>query len=108
MKESLLQKDVCQFLDCYRYCYWRNYVGPIIRHTGVMTKNPMAGLPDIIGTLKNGSGRMFAIELKSSIGKLSMKQKWWLNRLQESGVPVLVATELHEVIDFLTVIEKKV
>lgn len=95
MKESDLQKVVCQYLELRQICFWRNYIGPIIRHNGIMTKNPMAGLPDIIGVLKNG--RMFAIELKSQKGRLSEAQKKWIAMLVANNVICIVATSLNDV-----------
>ena len=62
----------------------------------------MAGLPDVIGVLKNQRGRMFAIEIKNDVGKLSEKQEMWIRRLEHSGALVIVTRDLDQVIDVLT------
>jgi hypothetical protein len=107
MKESVLQSMVYQYLSLKNYCFWRNYVGPIIRHEGVYTKNEMAGLPDIIGVLNNVPGQMFAIELKSDTGKLSAKQALWMLKLKKAGVTYIVANDFQIVVDTLNLIDRK-
>jgi hypothetical protein len=48
------------------------------------------GLPDIIGCY---NGRTFVIEVKSAIGRLSVKQQIMLSRIELSGGLVIVAKE---------------
>lgn len=62
----------------------------------------MAGLPDVIGVLKNQRGRMFAIEIKNEVGKLSDKQETWIRRLESAGALVIVTRDIDQVIDVLT------
>ncbi len=99
MNERDLQKAITQYLELRQIVFWRNYVGPVIRHDGVMTKNPMAGLPDIIGILSQG--RMLAIEIKSSRGKLSDRQKIWRDKIERAGAIYVLAYELQDVINAL-------
>ncbi len=99
MKESEIQKQIIKYLELKKYCFWRNYVGPILRGpTKRRSPNPMAGLPDIIGVLKS-SPRMFVIEVKTKTGKLSEKQVVWLDKLNKAGALCIVARTVAEVID---------
>ena len=104
-KESEIQHAVLEWLNARGYCVWRNYVGPRIINVGPkkhFSPSPMAGLPDVIGVLKNQRGRMFAIEIKNDVGKLSEKQEMWIRRLEHSGALVIVTRDLDQVIDVLT------
>jgi len=67
----------------------------------------MAGLPDIVGVMNRQPGRMFAIEIKSAKGVLSEKQEYWIRRLEDAGVLVIVTRTLEQVIDVLTKEESK-
>jgi hypothetical protein len=106
MAERDVQKAICQYLDVKKYCYWRNYVGPIIRHDGVFTKNQMSGLPDIIGILNSKPGQMFAIEVKSKQGRLSKKQEAWAEALKKAGVAYIVANNVDIVMNTLEAIDR--
>lgn len=101
MKESDIQKSILQWLEIKQYCHWRNFVGPVVHRGNNFAKNPMAGLPDIIGVMKNRPGVMFAIEVKAEDGRLSDKQKEWLGDLTKAGVLAFVAYDLQTVIDAL-------
>ena len=106
MKESEIQSQIIRYLDAKGYIYWRNYVGPIIRGRGkFMSKNPMAGLPDIIAFLKTHH-RMVGIEVKTETGKLSEKQVMWLAKLKEAGCLCIVARSVKDVMDALETHEK--
>ena len=65
-----------------------------------MSKNPMAGLPDILGFL-NTRHAMFCIEVKTKTGKLSDKQKIWQEKLERAGCIYIVATEVLDVMKML-------
>lgn len=97
-KESDLQKLILDWLNINRYCAWRNYVGAVIRKNGIFSPNPAKGIPDILGILKNGSGRMFAIEVKSAKGRISPAQSDWIIRMNQYGAGAFVARDLETVI----------
>jgi hypothetical protein len=104
-KESKIQKSILDYLKASGYVAWRNYVGPRIINKGAQKHfipSPMAGLPDIIGILKNIPGRMFAIEVKSSKGELSDKQIFWTRTLERAGALVIITRTLDQVIEVLS------
>jgi len=100
-KESGIQRLILDYLKSQRYYVWRNYVGPIL-HGGsgkqVFSKNPASGMPDIMGLLKDGSGRLFAIEVKTETGRLSELQKIRIAELKKHGVIAFVARDLQTVV----------
>jgi hypothetical protein len=73
---------------------------------GYFGKNKNAGQPDIFGILKNGSGRLFGIEVKNEIGKLSDEQKRELKALEDAGALIIVSRNLEKVIEILTLGER--
>ena len=56
------------------------------------------GIADIVGCK---GGRFFAIEVKSTTGKLSKAQERWLKRYEEVNAIVIVARSTQDVIDGL-------
>jgi hypothetical protein len=99
MKEGQIQKQILDYLKVCNYTHWRNFVGPIIQHGGKFrSKNPMAGLPDILGIFKTHH-RLFAIEVKTKTGKISERQHIWINKLQDAGAFCMIARCLDDVIE---------
>jgi hypothetical protein len=64
-------------------------------------KHPLQGFPDIFGVLKNRRGVMFAIELKSTNGRMGPNQSEWISRLKAAGVVAFVAKDLNTVVETL-------
>lgn len=64
---------------------------------GYFAKNKNAGQPDIFGILKNGSGRLFGIEVKTDIGRLSDDQRRELKELEDAGALIIIARDLDTV-----------
>lgn len=100
-KESQLQKLILDWLWANRYYAWRNYVGAVIRGEGRFGPNPAKGMPDIMGLMKDNSGRLFAIEVKTARGSTSISQKARLSDLVTHGAVAFVARDLKTVIDTL-------
>jgi hypothetical protein len=97
MKEADILKAILQWLELNRYCHWRNYVGPILRGSRkVRSPNPMAGLPDIMGVLKNRRGILFGVEVKTKTGTIGIKQHRWINTLDNAGAVCFVARSFDE------------
>lgn len=92
--EAAIQKAILTWLRLKGYMVWRNYVGPILR-AGIMSPNPMAGMPDICGVFSNG--RLFAIEVKKPGGKTSPKQVKWIAELNKAGAIAFVAQDVETV-----------
>lgn len=102
--ESSIQKSILDWLAYSGYYAWRNYVGPVIhgfKNKPSFSKNPARGMPDIMGIMKNGSGRLFAIEVKTKKGVLSPIQKDRLTALNENGALAFVARDLETVVNTL-------
>lgn len=106
-KESEIQKEILFWLKENGYKVWKNYLGPLFIKGGYHAKNPNAGQPDIYGIMKKFRGRLFAIELKSSKGKLSDIQKTELLELENAGVFVMAERSLERVIRLLNEEEGK-
>lgn len=68
----------------------------------IFKKNPMKGFPDLAGVCKDGV--LWALELKSSKGRLSPEQTDWLQKLSKSGAIVGVAKTPQEAVDFFSII----
>ena len=64
-------------------------------------KNPLKGFPDILVVLKNRPGMLCVIELKSTNGKLRTDQYEELENLKAAGVLVIVARDLHTIVETL-------
>lgn len=100
-KESGIQKLILDWLTIQGYYVWRNYVGAIIRRDQSFGKNPTRGMPDVMGLLKNGSGRLFAIEVKTDKGRIYPHQKERIAALNAHGGLAFIARDLETVIDRL-------
>lgn len=103
-KESAIQKLILDWLAANQFCHWRNYVGAIIRGNREnlrFGKNPAKGMPDIMGLMKDGTGRLFAIEVKTPKGTLQPHQKQKIAELNENGAVAFVARDLDTVIERL-------
>lgn len=77
----LTEKDLQSLvLDVARIAGWRHY------HT-FNSKHSASGFPDLVFV---GHGRIVFAELKSETGKLSDKQKLWIEDLLKNGAEVHV------------------
>jgi hypothetical protein len=99
-KESVIQADILNYLFWLGVFAWRNYTGPIVRGGGgkrvVFCPNPSAGAPDILGVTEKG--RLLAIEVKSSSGKLTSEQCFYRERLTTLGAIYITARSLDDVV----------
>lgn len=101
MLESEIQTQCIDFLKRHNITHWRVALGGV-RHGGVRKANPMKGMPDICGVLRQSTpGRFFGIELKTKTGKLSKDQSHWLKILKESGAAVEVIRDVHDLEVFM-------
>ncbi len=104
-KESEIQRLILDWLAARQYYAWRNYVGAVIRKDAIFSKNPAKGMPDIMGLFKDGSGRLFAIEVKADRGRVSPEQKERIKALNAGGAVAFVAKSLEDVIRMLAMEE---
>ena len=99
-KESEIQREIIAWLKSEEYFFFREYLGPVINHFGskrVFSKNPNAGLPDILGLSKTSPSFFFGIEIKSSNGKLSDKQKAKILEIEKAGGYCIATRSLEDV-----------
>ena len=94
--EAELQRSILELLEAKRFVHWRQPLGGIRMGSGKHRKNPMSGFPDIAGVFP--SGRMFAIEVKAPGEKPKPHQQEWLDKLGKSGVLVVVAKSIDDVL----------
>lgn len=102
--EAAIQKLILDWLTAKKFYHWRNYIGAVLRSSGGrigFSKNPARGMPDIMGLMKDGSGRLFAIEVKTSKGKIGDHQQERIDALEKNGAMVFVARDLNTVIKIL-------
>lgn len=87
-READIERDILRYLALRGVFAWTTH-GPRNRPT-------TPGVPDIIGA--DRAGRMVAIEVKTSAGKVSERQEEFHAGLLRCSVRVLVARSLDDVI----------
>jgi hypothetical protein len=60
-----------------------------------------SGTPDALGYVRDGSGRLLAIEIKTPDGKLRPAQKEWMMRATSAGALCIVARTQQEALEAL-------
>jgi hypothetical protein len=97
VSEKIIQTEILTYLRVKNYFHKRIYLGPVLFSGGKRAKNPLTGMPDIIGAFKDG--KMFAIECKASKGGvLSIDQELTINEMRKNNILVIIAKSLDEVI----------
>lgn len=96
-KESVLQKEILDYLKVQGYSCWKMPLGAMMVKNGYRAKNPLKGFPDLFGICKHQKGRMFAIEVKTDEGKVSKDQTQWHQLLVELGCICFVARDIKTV-----------
>lgn len=99
MLEKYLQSQVMAWLTNHGFWFRRVPVQGVRGSKGARMKNPMAGMPDLIGLLPGG--RLFAIELKTAEGTLSPIQEKTIAELEAKGALVIIARNLDDVSSLL-------
>lgn len=103
-KETPIQSLILEFLKLKRILAWRNQAVPVpVRRGGEIVglrsaNKDTIGIPDILGCI---NGRLFAIEVKSEKGALSVEQKRWRDDILREGGAWVCARSLEEVQVFL-------
>jgi hypothetical protein len=68
-------------------------------------KSPIKGFPDLAGMFA-GSGRLFALEIKTTKGKVSPEQVDWIAKINKSGGMAVVLRSKAEIHQFVTAVMK--
>lgn len=100
MKESIIQRQILDYLTARRILSWRCSLGGVRLGSGRMAKNAMAGFPDIAFVLDQG--QFGTIEVKAEKGRLSAAQEMWCDRLVAKNVLYILARSVEDVERCLT------
>jgi hypothetical protein len=93
--EATVVAAVVRELDARRIPHWN--IGP---------GNGETGLPDRMGVL--AGGRLLAVECKApGTGRVSPKQRWWLDRLRVAGALAVVVSDVAQLRRVLDEAEKE-
>lgn len=102
IKESELLSYAITRLKQSGLVYWRVPNGPVMHSiNGRMIRkcSPIKGFPDLAGLFP--SGKFFAIELKTEVGRLSPEQVDWIKKLNMSGAMAVVLRSKAEIDSFI-------
>ena len=105
MLETEIQKQILTWLKLRGFLHFRLHMRGV-RTKGGRAKNHYAGLPDILGVLRGGTGRMFAVEVKTKTGQLETNQIEWRERLEAAGVVYVLARSVSDVETVFTAYEE--
>lgn len=106
-KESVILAQILRYLEMRRIVHWRMPVQGVMhsgRHGVSFSKSPIAGFPDIAGLHR---GTFFAVEVKTSKGKVSDLQAHWIGILNGAGGCASVVRSLIDVDELLVEIEAR-
>lgn len=109
--ESEIQNDILDYLNrAGVFSFRTNSVGIYDKEKGVYrtpSKYSMKGMSDIIG-VRASDGKIVCIEIKNSVGKLSIHQKAFLNKINRCGGIAFCARSVEQVIEELISTERRV
>lgn len=95
-RESVILAQILRYLEMRRILHWRMPVQGVMRSSRgrvSFSKSPIAGFPDIAGI---HHGMFFALEVKTSSGKVSDLQDAWLRDLNSAGGYACVVRSLAD------------
>lgn len=95
IKETDIQRAVCDYLALKKYFFWRQNNNPIYSQGRMfaMPKYSMHGVPDII-LIKDGF--FIGLEIKIPKGKQSQHQKEFQKKCKENGAEYYVITSVDQ------------
>jgi hypothetical protein len=96
-EESVIIQACLEYLRIYGAFVWRNNTGALRDKTDRPVFFGKPGSSDILGLLPGG--RFIAVECKSQKGKLSEKQKDFLEAVEHLGGLAIVARSVDDVIN---------
>ena len=100
MKETDIQKAICDYLALKKHFFWRQNTSPVYnKEKGryrAMPKYSMNGIPDII-VIKDGF--FIGLEVKTLKTSLSEYQKIFRDKCKESGAEYYVVRSIDDVIE---------
>ena len=97
MREGAIVQACLDYLNIYGAYVWRNNTGALKAKDERLVRFGKPGSSDILGIMPGG--RFIAVECKSENGKLSDKQKAFLEEVERLGGLAIVAKSVDDVID---------
>lgn len=101
MKEKDIQKAVLEYFNMNGFWVWRNNSGAFV--LGDKKKRffraGFSGISDLIGIAPDG--KFIAVEVKRKGGKLTEKQKHFLELVRDMGGYALVVYSIDDAINFI-------
>ena len=91
ISEHALTLGIRQLLKYHRVWHFKHWGGPMGEKV----------VSDIIGILPDGSGRMFACEVKTERGRVTPHQARFIERVNDAGGIGFVARSLDDVVEAL-------
>lgn len=94
--EQAIQKQILDYLRFRKILAWKNpSVGVYVRARNTYIPSTNRGSADILGILPGG--RLIAVEVKKSSGRLSSHQELWLDQVRAAGALTVVARSVEDV-----------
>lgn len=88
-KESEIKSEIRRYLKFRGFFCWNQWQGQF----------SIKGVPDIVGLLPRG--RLFAVEVKTSAGKVKPEQQAFIDRINLEGGLAFVARSVEDVMEKL-------
>jgi succinylglutamate desuccinylase len=102
MKESDIQKAVCEYLERKGYFFWRQNNTPVYDPTRkvyrAMPKYALKGVPDVICFDKTKTGIAIFLEIKKPKTYQSKEQKEFETKSQDFGCEYYVIRSLDDLV----------
>lgn len=99
--EKIIETNILRWLEAKGIYAWKTKtMGTFNKQRGRFIKGSTlyrTGVADIIGILPKCNGRLFAIEVKSKVGKLQENQKAFLHEIESRGGIAFVARSISDV-----------
>lgn len=102
--ETQIQAAILDWLRWHKIHAWRCQAVPVpVRRgnaiVGLRRANPETiGIPDILGVYK---GRLFAVEVKTAVGRLRPEQIEWKEKLESNGALWTIARSVDDIAAFI-------
>ncbi len=108
-KEAELLSYAVTILKQSGLVWWRMPIGGVRHQIGtkvIFKSSPVKGFPDLAGMFPL-SGRLFALEIKTTKGKVSPEQVDWIAKINKSGGMAVVLRSKAEIHQFVTAVMKR-
>ncbi len=104
--EQALVNQVITYLNLYGHYVWRQNTGAMTTEGGRFVRFGHKGIADVIGVLKDG--RFIAVECKVGKNKPTQFQKDFLEDITKRGGVGIVAYDLDDVVNALSMLDNHI